>query len=148
MKAEHSGISRIEHRVDLLDGRHARQLLRELRRGNQRGGVLLDFALLRQPPVERAQRRQRARHRSLAEAAFVEVRQIATDENVIDVAPALRANVVGKLRQIGAIGLDGVRGSVALLQRANEVRDCLLHDGCALRHWSCRRLQPRRLLRG
>ena len=76
-------------------------------------------------------------------AALVHARQVAANKDVINVAPALRANVLGKLSQIGAIGLDGVRGSVALLEGANELRYCFLDNGRALCHSTPPGLKPR-----
>ena len=88
---------RIEYRIDLFDRRHARQFLRQLWRGHQRRRVLLDLALLRQPLVQRPQRRQCARHRGLAQPALVQARQVAADQHMVNVAPTLRPNIFGEL---------------------------------------------------
>ena len=54
---------------------------------------------------------------------------------MIDVAPTLRTNVFGELRQVGAVGFNGMQRRIALFERAQEFRDGLLNDGCsALRH--------------
>src|ERR1039458_9599722 len=57
---------------------------------------------------------------------------VASDRNqdMIDVAPALRANIFNELRQVGGVRLDGVGRGVALEQRTDEFRRRFLHDGC------------------
>ena len=124
----------VEHAIHFLDRRNSRKFFGQLRGRDQGRRILLDHSLLRQPAIERAHRRQRARHRSLAQSLFVEMRQKSADGDVVDLLPSPRADVSGEFCQIAAVGLDGVDRGIALAQRLQEMRDGFLDDGLRCRH--------------
>ena len=89
----------VEHAIHLLNRRDPRKFLRKFRSRDQRRRILLDHSLLRQPAIERTHRRQRARHRSLAQPLFVEMRQESADGDVVDLLPVPRTDVSGEIRR-------------------------------------------------
>ena len=119
----------VQHAIHLFNRRNSRKFFGKLRGRNQGRRILLDHSLLGQPAIQRSHRRQRARHRSLAQPLFVEMRQKSANRDVIDLLPAPRAGVRGEFFQITPVRLDGVDRGIALAQRLQEVSHGFIDDG-------------------
>ena len=144
-KAASSGIFASSTGVHLFHGRHAGQPLGQFRSRDQQRGIRLDHALPSHPLEERADGRERARHRSLAHSALVQLPQKGADQEVINRLEFLRAHEIHELRQIGAIGLDRVRAMHCAGRARAENRPAPRPpESCAASCVAFVRLQPER----
>src|SRR5208282_4369886 len=91
---------------------------------------------LRQPAVQRANRSQSARDRSLAQSFFVKMRKKPANRDVIDVPPVAGTNVSRKIVEIAGIGFDGVWRSIALAQGTQELIRGFFDESAGLFHSS------------
>ena len=98
----------------------------QARRGDERGGVLLDVVVAGQPLEPTADGGQRAGRRGLREAAIVERAQVRTDVRVLDAGDEEAGMAAGKPgsepAQLTPIGAKGVCRCAALGGEDVEVR--------------------------
>src|SRR5436853_1913613 len=120
---------------------HARQFFGQPRSGDQGSGILFHNTFSREPAIERTHGRQRARHRGLAQAALVEMREEAANTDVINRAPASGSDAIGEHAEVVGVGLDRVGRSVSFAQAAQELIHGLFDHRASLfslRHDVCR----------
>ncbi len=120
------GCFAVQRAIHLLDRRHTRQMLRELRGRDQRGRILRHMSHPRQPFEPGAHRCQCARGRRFREPAIIQGRQVRADVQMLDtpdvaVLAKLLREVGNEAGQFALVRTQSVGGRAALTAQHREI---------------------------
>ena len=103
----------VDHAVHLLDGWHAGQMFGQARRGDERGGILLDVVVACEPFEPTADGGEGAGGGGFGESAIVERAEVGANVGVLDAGDGEAGMVAGEpggeAMQLAAVGAEGVR---------------------------------------